>query len=145
MYTYAEMKRMNEAAGERWFSKESMAFFNTKFVGGTNRHNLFITSEEGPARDTSLDTVAYTVHIFVPHSGKVLDVGPFHQLTQEQARTLRKRVSEALDQIANRERDVMDRLTRVKAQGDLLTFAAGDKHFIVRLDDACDPARRIIG
>ncbi|MED4840423.1 hypothetical protein P9695_08895 [Weizmannia sp. CD-2023] len=45
MMTISEMKRLNKLAGQHWFNKGAMEFFNTKIEAKPNKNNLFITSE----------------------------------------------------------------------------------------------------
>lgn len=43
--TITEMKERNKEAGQHWFTKGAMDFFNTKIETKPNVANMFITSE----------------------------------------------------------------------------------------------------
>lgn len=43
--TIAEVRAQNKAAGQCWFDRRTMRFFNSKIHGGLRRGKFFITSE----------------------------------------------------------------------------------------------------
>jgi hypothetical protein len=75
------MKKLNKAAGQHWFSKETMEFFQTKI-----EHNFgeyFITSEQC---DPDFPR-KYTIRKFDPVTCKVDTVGSFQEYdTVEEAK-----------------------------------------------------------
>jgi len=52
--TIADIKAVNQAAGQCWFSRESMKFFHSRIETALYRGEYFITSEGSPARRYSI-------------------------------------------------------------------------------------------
>lgn len=74
--TIQEMKTINKRNGYQWFSRGSMAFFQTKIHGDLlqidGRFWAFITSEKPPHAPR-----AYSVRVFDADSGRVETIGEF--------------------------------------------------------------------
>lgn len=55
--TMADVRAANKAAGEHWFSRETIRFFGSRIVGGIRRGRFFITSEDNFNRTKRLYSV----------------------------------------------------------------------------------------
>lgn len=79
--TIAQIKRANEASDSPyWFSKETMAHFNSRIHGGVwykayNPERLFITSEDNYDRSG----IRFTIRRFNPDTGLIDTLGEFQQ------------------------------------------------------------------
>lgn len=88
MMTISEMKRLNKLAGQHWFNKGAMEFFNTKIEAKPNKNNLFITSEH-----MGDNNKRYTIRRFNANTYEVETVSEFREFkTLEEARTARKQM-----------------------------------------------------
>lgn len=88
MLTITEMKRLNKAAGQYWFSKGAMKFFNTKIEAKPDKNNFFITSDcpnDGIKR--------YTIRRFNTETYEVETASEFWEFrTLEEAKAARKQM-----------------------------------------------------
>lgn len=141
-YSIAEMKKANSSIGNYWFDKDSMRFFNTAIVSTPDKWNMFITSE----RMDSNYPKKYSIRLFVPSTSKVVTVGDFNSLdTGEDARSVKREISRALDEMGNREKEVFEHCNYATQEGNIITFGSTElqKFFLVRIDGQSE--RRIVG
>jgi hypothetical protein len=121
--TLTEMKQANKAIDHHWFSKGSMEFFNTRIVEQPNKFNMFITSEQ--FNDES--PKGYNIRYFNEKTSKVETIGDFQKFDSlEQAKKIRLTIAKGLEQMANREKWIMDNLSEVEFTDDWIAFIAYD-------------------
>lgn len=148
--TLAEMKKANNAIEHYWFTKGAMEAFETKIDSTTDKWNMFHYSTGYTSSDGTYTTPRENkVAIFIPKSGKVFTVGSATEGLGdfEEAKRFRRAVGQALEQMANREKDIFENLNYIAKSSNTLTFyhEDGAHKFEIRTDAECDPARRIIG
>lgn len=76
----ADIKAANTAAGHHWFSKATMAFFNSRVVAGPFEGDTFVTSEQGPHQNRPL----FSVRRAEP-DGRIETVGEFQGYSSKAA------------------------------------------------------------
>ena len=73
-FTMGQMKKLNKEAGQHWFDKDTMEFFNTVIVTKPNVANMFITSEHNGNGERM-----YTWRVFDVRTHKVETLSDFMQ------------------------------------------------------------------
>lgn len=90
-YTVTEMKERNAAMGNFFFSKDTMRFFSSKVIGGTDDNGYFITSEQFVPFDGPAHPRTFTIRHFDFETGEIRTVGEFQRYsTIEAARAARR-------------------------------------------------------
>lgn len=95
-----EMVALNQAKGECWFAKDSIAFFDTKFVDTRGKYNLFVTSECGPN-----EVRQCSIRFFHPIKHTVYTLGDFNKMSLKEARALKMSLTKKLDQLNDSQLD----------------------------------------
>lgn len=93
-YTIEQMQALNDRKGGHWFAKDTMRYFGTRILHGTNVRNHFITSENNHDNTER----RYTIRKFNTETYNVETVGEFLEYaTRGQAVSALKRIIAELD------------------------------------------------
>ena len=88
--TITGMKELNKEAGQHWFDKDTMRFFDSKIEAGPNKKDIFITSETIGTRTCQR---GYSLRQFDRETGKVETIGEMNDYsTLKEAREARKQL-----------------------------------------------------
>lgn len=97
--TVSAIKALNARNGNHFFDRATMRFFSSKVLPYVYGGRLFLTSEQFTSSTWQCHPRRFTVRL-ARNNGEIETIGPFNELSKEQAQTLAKLLAPIANELA---------------------------------------------